>query len=258
MAEVVEVLAAAGLGKEVGTVLGVGTVHEDELVILDIVADFEEADVEVARPSGSGRVVGGEDSCEIVTVHVDHGIRFEKRGAEEGEHLGDEFSKPYGFIRCECSGDGLAVVAGRRCEGLQLRLPADEATQKEEAVAARGFPRRLVVGGEVSVHHAYGSVETLIGRGRGLPDDCDEAREVFEVLAWSASGLGIEELRAAMAVHVSQKMEKTLDARASGRGHVSGGSGGLVGEVGTARYRRKNEDADDAAVVLSDVDFHGG
>ena len=78
------------------------------------------------------------------------------------------------------------------------------------------------------------------------------------MLAWSASGLGIEELRAAMAVHVSQKMEKTLDARASGRGHVSGGSGGLVGEVGTARYRRKNEDADDAAVVLSDVDFHGG
>ena len=34
VAEVVEVLVAAGLGKEVGTVLGAGTVHEDELVIL--------------------------------------------------------------------------------------------------------------------------------------------------------------------------------------------------------------------------------
>ena len=80
MAEVFEVLAAAGPGKEVGTVLGAGTVHEDELVILDIVADLEEADVEVARPSGSGRVVGGEYSGEVVAVHVEHGIRFLERG----------------------------------------------------------------------------------------------------------------------------------------------------------------------------------
>ena len=116
-------------GKIISRIHGTGNMSKNEFVVLDVVADLEEANVEMTRAGGSRRVVSREDGTHIVAVESDRPFEEVTRAENVRPDLADELVKPRRFVRGETGRDQLSVMRRTSSQALQLGLPTYQARE---------------------------------------------------------------------------------------------------------------------------------